>query len=293
MKHSLPFSKETVLRTLIDTLFFIAGSMFYSAGINIFAVPNNIAESGATGLAIAANYLFRVPVGVAVFVINVPLFVLAWFFLGKRFVGRTLWVVVILSAALDLTALFYPKYTGDPILAALFCGVLTGVGLGLIMIRGATSGGTDIAGKIVRKFFPQVSLGAAIAVSNTAVVLICAAAFRSVESAMYAVIVIVLSSRVLDYIVYGLGRGKMLMIITEKPHELSDAILQHVGRGVSILPVTGAYTGEEKSMLVVAIHRTDVSKIYKVLRTVDEHAFTIITEAGEVLGKGFRRGDEV
>ena len=84
----------------------------------------------------------------------------------------------------------------------------------------------------------------------------------------------------------------MLMIVTEKPKELSDAIMEHVGRGVSILPVTGAYTGEEKSMLVVAIHRTDVAKIYKVLRTVDEHAFTIVTEAGEVLGLGFRRRDD-
>ena len=292
MKHSFHLNKDNVLRALVDTCFFVVGSLFYSAGINIFAVPNNIAESGATGLAIAANYLFHVPVGIAVFVINVPLFVLAWVFLGKRFVGRTLWVVVILSATLDLTTLFYPKYTGDPILASLFCGVLTGIGLGLVMIRGATSGGTDIAGKIVRKFFPQVSLGAAIAVSNTVVVLICALAFRSVESAMYAVIVIVLSGRVLDYIVYGLGRAKMLMIVTEKPQELSDAILQHVGRGVSILPVTGAYTGEQKSMLVVAIHRTDIPKIYKVLKTVDEHAFTIVTEAGEVLGQGFRRRDE-
>ena len=292
MNKPFRFNKDNVRRMLVDTCFFVVGSMFYAAGINIFAVPNNIAESGATGLAIAANYLFHVPVGVANFIINVPLFILAWIFLGKRFVGRTLWVVVILSAALDLTTLFYPTYTGDPILASLFCGVLTGVGLGLVMIRGATSGGTDIAGKIVHKFFPQVSLGAAIAVSNSIVVLLCALAFRSVESAMYAVIVIVLSGRVLDYIVYGLGRGKMLMIITEKPQELSDAILQHVGRGVSILPVTGAYTGMEKSMLVVAIHRSDVAKIYKVLKTVDEHAFTIVTEAGEVLGQGFRRRDE-
>ena len=285
--------KETVLHFLCDTVFFIVGSLFYAAGINIFAVPNSIAQSGATGLAIVANHLLHVPVGTANFIINIPLFIMAWFILGKAFVGRTMWVVVILSAALDVTTLFYPVYTGNPLLAAMFCGALTGSGMGLIMIRGATSGGTDIAGKIVQKYFPQVSLGTGIAVSNAVVVLIGALTFRSVESAMYAVVVIVLSGRVLDYIVYGLGRGKMLMIITDKPQELAQAILSHVGRGVSILPATGAYTGEEKHMLVVAIRRNDVAKIYKVLKTVDEKAFTIITEAGEVLGQGFHRHDEL
>lgn len=285
--------KESVLRFVTDSVFFIVGSMFYAAGINIFAVPNSIAQSGATGLAIVANYILHIPVGTANFIINIPLFIMAWFILGKKFVARTVWVVVILSAALDLTTLFYPVYTGNPLLAAMFCGTLTGIGLGLIMTRGATSGGTDIAGKIVQKFFPQVSLGTGIAVSNAIVVLIGALTFRSVESAMYAVVVIILSGRVLDYIVYGLGRGKLLLIITEKPHELSDAIIRNVGRGVSIVPATGAYTGEEKNMLVVAIRRNDVAKIYKVLKTVDEKAFTIITEAGEVFGQGFHRQDEL
>lgn len=284
-------TKKSVLTFLLDTLFFIVGSMFYSAAINIFAVPNNIAQSGAAGLAIVANYLLHIPVGIANFIINIPLFILALIFLGKKFFARTLLVVALLSATIDLTKLFYPVYTGNPLLAAVYCGALAGLGLGLIMTRGATSGGTDIAGKIVQKYFPQVSLGTGIAVSNAIVVMIGAFTFRSVESAMYAVVVIVLSGRVLDYIVYGLGRGKMLMIITDKPQELADAIMQNVGRGVSILPATGAYTGEEKHMLVVAIHRSDVAKIYKILKTVDENAFTIITEAGEVLGQGFRRRD--
>ena len=113
--------------------------------------------------------------------------------------------------------------------------------------------------------------------------------FRSVESAMYAVVVIFISGKVLDYIVYGVGKGKMLLIITEKPEELSQQIITQTGRGVSILPAVGAYTGESKHMLVVAIHRGDTDKMYKILRTVDPKAFTIIAEAGEVLGYGFKR----
>ena len=284
---------RTALTFLTDTFFFIVGSLFYAGGITCFALPNHVAQSGAAGMAIAINYLVpAISVGVANFLINVPLFILAWFFIGKRFVGRTLYVVVILSAALDLTGKFLPKYEGDAFLASVFCGTLMGVGMALIMLRGATSGGTDIVGKLMQKFFPQVSIGTGIAVANALVVTLGAVLFRSVESAMYAVVVIVISGKMLDYIVYGVGKGKMLLIITEKPQEMSEAIIDRVGRGVSIVPAVGAYTGEEKSMLVVAIHRGDAQKIYDVLKTVDEHAFSIVTEAGEVLGQGFkRRGD--
>ena len=284
---------QIALNFLIDTLFFVVGSLFYAGSITCFAVPNQIAQSGVAGLAIALNYLMpSVSVGVGNLLFNVPLFILAWFFIGKRFVGRTLYVVAILSASLDVTERFFPKYTGDAFLASVYCGVLAGVGMALIMLRGATSGGTDILGKLMQKFVPQVSIGTGIAVAAAVIVTIDAIVFRSVESAMYAVVVVVISGKMLDYILYGVGKGKLLMIITEKPDELSREIIDRVGRGVSILPAVGAYTGEEKSMLVVAIHRGDVQKIYDVLKTVDEHAFTVVTEAGEVLGQGFRRRNE-
>lgn len=283
------FQKSAILKFLTDTLFFAFGAFFYAAGINFFAVPNSIAQSGAAGIAIVLNHLFGFPVGIANFAVNIPLFILAWIFLGKKFVLRTLWVVVLFSAGLDLTSLIPLRYSGDHILASLFCGVLTGIGLALCMVRGATSGGTDIAGKLVQKFRPEVSIGSAIAFANVLVVSIGAITFRSVESAMYAAVSIFISGKVVDYIVYGVGKGKMLMVVTEKPQEVSQAIIKQVGRGVSILPATGAYTGESKSMLVVAIHRSDLSKIYKVLKTVDDRAFTIVTEAGEIFGQGFKR----
>ena len=276
----------------VDTLFFIAGSLFYSAGINIFAVPNNIAQSGVTGLAIVLNYFFHIPVGVANFLLNIPLFLLAWFFIGKKFVIRTLYVVAILSATLDLSTLFYPTYSGDTLLAALFCGVLTGIGLAVVMLRGATSGGTDIAGKLLKHFFPQFSIGTGITISNAVVVLIGALTYRSVESAMYAIVVIVICGKVLDYVLYGIGKGKMLMVITKKPDEMAKAVTSQMPRGVSILPVRGGYTGEEKSMLVIAVHSNELLKVQKILLDVDDRAFTIIAEAGEIFGQGFKQNDE-
>lgn len=284
----MKLKKNTVLDFFVNILFYIAGSMIYSAGINIFAVPNNIAEGGVTGLAIILNYWTHIPVGIANFLLNIPLFILAWFLLGKPFVAKTLGVVAILSASLDMTAVFYPTYTGDSLLASLFCGALTGVGLAMIMLRGATSGGTDIAGMLLQKLVPQVRLGSAIALCNAIVVCIAALAFKSVESAMYAVVVIVVSSKVFDYILYGFGRGKLLLVITERPQEMAQAIMTQVGRGVSVVPITGAYTGEQRHMLVVAIHNSDTGKIHKILKTVDDKAFTIITEAGKILGQGFK-----
>lgn len=280
--------KSTVLNAVINTLFYIIGSLIYSAGINIFALPNNIAEGGVTGLAIIANYWTGVPVGIATFLFNIPLFILAWIYIGRRFVLKTFGVVALLSASLDLSAMFYPTYTGDSLLASLFCGALTGFGLALILIRGATSGGTDIAAMLLQKLMPQVRLGSAIALCNTVVVCIAAVAFKSVESAMYAVVVIVVSSKVLDYILYGLGKGKLLLVITERPNAMADAIMKQVGRGVSVVPITGAYTGEERRMLVVAIQNNDTAKINKILKTIDDKAFTIITEAGQILGQGFK-----
>ncbi len=278
---------------LTDILFFVVGSIVYAAGINIFAVPNKIAESGVTGIAIVINHLTDFPIGTANFLINIPLFLLAWIFISKKFVFRTLLVVAIMSAALDITAPFFPVYTGDKLLSAVFAGVITGVGLALIMCRGATSGGTDIVGKLLVKCWPGFSLGTGIIVANFITVAIAAIGFKSVESALYALIVIFLNGRVIDYILYGMGNGKMLMIVTDKPEEISRQIFEKLDRGVSVIPAKGGYTGEDRSILLTAIRTPEASRLTKIIKEVDPNAFTIVTEAGEILGKGFRTSHDI
>ena len=203
-----PDVRKQIGTFLVDTLFFLVGSFCYAWGITSFAVPNHVAQTGAAGVAIAINYLVpAISVGVGNFLVNVPLFILAWIFIGKRFVARTLYVVAMISVMLDLTERFVPGYTGDALLASVFCGAICGFGMALVMLRGATSGGTDIVGKLMQRLLPQVSIGTGIAAANALVVLVGAILFRSVESAMYAVIVIVISGKMLDYIVYGVGKG--------------------------------------------------------------------------------------
>lgn len=286
--------KQAVLDLLVDNLFWIIGCISYSAGVTIFAVPNNIAQSGMTGIAIIINYLIHTPIGVTNFVLNIPLFILAWIFIGKKFTLKTLWVTTLLSVIMDImTALInrgiIPSYdNGDRLLACIFCGALCGFGLSLAFLRNSTTGGTDIIMRLLKLIVPHFSMGKLIMILDAAVVILAAIVFKSAESALYAAILIFISSRVIDYITYGAGNGKMLLVFTEKAHDVSDALTSKFRRGVSIVPVEGGYTGEKKNMLIIVLRSDEVAKIRKVIKQTDPNTFIVITEVKEILGEGFK-----
>ena len=285
--NKIKMNKESAFLLLKNNLIWLLGCSLYSLGVNCFAVPNEIAQSGMTGAAVIINHLFHTPVGITNLVINIPLLVLMFLFLGKKMLARTLWVTVILSAALDIFGAFMPVYQGDMILASLFCGLLEGAGLGLIMITGATSGGTDIVAKLINKRWPHLSVGSMVMVADAIIVITGMVVFRSIESGLYAIIVIFVSSRVIDSMIYGTGNGKMLMIVTEKADEISKAIISTTKRGVSILPAKGAYTGKDKSILLCVARKNEIANIIKTVKATDEKTFIIVSEANEILGQGF------
>lgn len=279
--------KKKVFNGIKDVLIWIIGCSSYSTGLNCFVKSNGIAQSGMTGAALIINKIFGFPVGITGFVLNVPLLVLMWIFLGKKPVAKTLVVSAILSVALDGLGAFLPSYTGDRLLATLFCGIFEGFGLGLIMTTGATSGGTDIIGKLFHKAFPHISVGKIVMIADALVIIANMLLFRSIESGLYAIIIIFVSTKVVDTIIYGTGSGKMLMIITEKSDEVSKAIVGASPRGVTIMPATGAYSGENKNMLVCVARKHEISDIIKIAQSIDSQTFIIVTEANEILGKGF------
>lgn len=281
--------KETVINTLKNNGMWIIGCILYSIGVNSFAVPNSIAQSGITGVSVIFYHLFGTPVGTINLVLNIPLLILMWIFLGKKLVARTLWVTVLLSTAIDIIAMFDIAYTGNPLLASLYCGLCQGAGLGLIMITGATSGGTDIVARLVHKKFPHITVGTVVMLADAVVVAAGMFVFRSIESGLYAIIVIYVSTKVIDSMIYGVGNGKMLMIVTEKGDEVSKAIVNSSPRGVSVLPAVGAYTGESKNVLLCVARKHEISGIIKTVESVDDKTFIIVSEANEILGKGFRK----
>ena len=289
-KKQKKIKKEDVRELCIDNAVWLVGCFFYAVAINIFNVPNQIAQGGFSGLAIVVNYLTGLPVGAVNFALNIPLFVLSWFFVGKRFVLRSLWVTGMLSVMIDVIAKFSAPfaYTNNPLLAAIFGGACSGIGVALVLYRGATSGGTDVLGRLLRLLAPHISYGRVIMAADITVVVIAAIVFRNVESAMYAAIVIFVSYKAIDFILYGFNKSKMLMVITEHSEEIAKTLTAASPRGISMVPVVGGYTGKEKMMLVCVVHGNEVSRVLKTVRRIDPNTFTIITEANEIIGKGFR-----
>ncbi len=285
--------KQRVLSLLVDNLFWIVGCVSYAAGVTIFAVPNNIAQSGMTGVAIIINYLINTPIGITNFVLNIPLFILAWIFIGKKFTVKTLWVTTVLSLVMDgMTTLIdkgiIPTYEGDTLLACIFCGALCGFGLSMAFLRDSTTGGTDIIMRLFKLVLPHYSMGKLIMIFDAIVVIAAAIVFRSAESALYAAILIFVSSKVVDYVTYGAGNGKMLLVFTDNAHTVTKAITSQMTRGVSIVPVEGGYTGEKKNMLIIVLRSHEVSRVRGIIKKADPHTFTVITEAREIFGEGFK-----
>ncbi len=282
-------NKKSALQLIKNNIMWVIGCSLYSIGVCCFAVPNSIAQSGFTGIAVIVNHLFSLPVGIVNLALNIPMLILMWIFLGRQLVARTLWVTVILSTALDVLGAIMPTYTGDKLLASLFCGILEGAGLGLITITGATSGGTDIVARLIHKKWKFITIGKVVLVADALVIISNMIVFRSIESGLYAIITIFASTRLIDSMVYGTGNGKMLMIITEKPEEISKAIITSSHRGVSIVPVVGAYTGENKNMLICVARRHEIPGIIRTAKAIDHKTFIIVSEANEILGEGFNQ----
>ena len=279
--------RKKISAHLTDLLLWLLGTVMYAVGVNVFATPNNIAQGGFTGVGIILNYVWNFPVGTTIFVLNIPLFIIAAKKFGKAFILKTVFVTALISVVIDISESFLPVYTGDRFLASLFCGVLIGGGLALIFLRGATSGGTDILAKLVRLRWPHVSIGRVILGVDLIVIITSGVVFRSLESALYALIAIYTSTRVIDTVIYGSGNGKVLLTVTKKSDEITRAVTEQLQRGVTVLKVTGGYTNEQKNMVICAVRSSEVSKINSIIREADENAFTIITEAGEILGEGF------
>lgn len=280
--------RKQLFSFLVDLLFYIAGGIIYSVAVLLFLTENEISPGGLTGIATILNYLFSLPIGTVVFILNIPLLAAGFIKFGGIFIAKTAVATAVMSLTLDISGLFMPKMKIDPILAALFGGLLMGLGISLFMLRGATTGGTDIIAKLINRKFPHLTVGRLMLAADAAVVGLSALVYKNMESALYAVIAIYASSRVMDLILYGADRGKIIYVITDNAKELSDSIMSLINRGVTLLDVTGAYTGTKRQMLMCTVRRHEVAAVCRLATSCDKNAFIIVGEAGEVLGEGFK-----
>lgn len=279
--------KDNAKEFSIDTLVFIVASAAFSVGINCFLARNNILNGGFTGIATMLNYLFEIPIGTAIFIMNVPLLLIAFRKLGVKFVFRTFWVIAISSVIIDLGT-FLPVYRNDLLLSSICGGVLSGISLGIIFMRNATTGGVDIIAKLIKIKYPHITLGKSIFILDAIVIIAGGFIYGNFESMLYASVAIFVSAQVLDYIIYGISRGAMIMIISDKNDEIRNVIVNDLNRGVTVLKGQGGYSGQDKNVLLCACYDNQAHKLIKKIKSTDENAFFIVTQSKQILGNGFR-----
>lgn len=264
----------------------VLGCLLGGAAYPLFLVPNNIAPGGLSGLAMILNYLFSTPVGLTSLLMNIPLFLIGYKAMGRVFAFRSLVATVLFSATIDLAKL--PAMTNDPLLGTLYGGVLLGVGLGLILRGGATTGGTDMIARMVHSKLPFITVGAFLLMIDCLVVILAGVVMGTSEG-LYALISIVASSKLIDMVLAGFSSNKACFIITDKWEQVTGHILHDMDRGVTQLTARGAYSGQERPVVLCVTSPQEVARLKDIVREEDEKAFMFITDAHEALGEGFSK----
>lgn len=279
---------KAIKRMVFDLLWYTMGSFIYSSAVTMFISPNKFSPGGFTGIATVLNHLLNLPSGFFLLLLNVPVLVLGFIKFGGYFIAKTTVATVILSFSLTVTDLVLPAFEIDRILAAVFGGILMGLGLSIIMLRGATTGGVDIIAKLINKKSRHLTMGRIILIFDAFVILLATVVYRNIESALYSVISIYATSIIMDMMLYGGDKGKIIYIVSDFSKEICNDINNLLGRGVTILSAKGGYTGKEKTMLFCTVRRHQVSAVYEISDKYDKNAFIVISDAGEIIGEGFK-----
>lgn len=264
----------------------VGGCLIGALAYPWFLVPNHIAPGGLTGLATVLNYLFGLPVGTTSLIMNIPLFLIGYKSMGGMFAVRSLAATLLFSLFIDLLPL--PCLTQDPMLASVFGGALLGMGLGLILRAGATTGGTDMAARMVHKLIPHLTVGM-ILFAIDGIVVVLAGIYIHIEHALYAFISIFVSSQLINVVVDGLTTEKACYVITTAHDQVRQQVMQQLNRGVTLLSAKGGFSGEERPILLCVVSAQEVARLKLIVRSADDRAFIFISDAHEVLGEGFRQ----
>lgn len=281
------------LRTnLTNVLLLILGSCINSVAVNMFLVPNLIISGGATGLSVIINHFMPIPVGILIILVNIPIFIAMWIRYGVKSFIRTAIATVVTSVFVDIGALIVPAYTDDVIVAALFGGIVSGLGLGLLYMRGMTTGGSDSLAKLLCDRVRWISYGTMIFVIDIVVVVGAVIAFKNLSTAFYAAIEIFTFGVIVDILLQGPDKGKLIYIISDKYKEIADEIMQKMERGVTYINSVGAYTGKDKKMILIVVRKYELFRVKQIAKSIDGNVFMIVGDVAEVHGEGFAQKTE-
>ena len=281
-------SKETLLNETKRYFFMVIGCFCYALSLQMFLIPNKIVGGGVSGAASLIEILTSLPAGLFIVLLNLPILVLGFKLMGFKFIIRCFITTACLGLITEILSWFVQPITDNGILAAAYGGVLQGIGIGLFIKYETSSGGTELLGRITNHAIPFGSIATHVAIFDALVVLAGAFALSNPENILYALILIFISAKVSDLLVLGLNKAKLCYIITTKSEEVSDFMLSHSPRGITLMQGKGMYTKTPKDVLLTCVKNSQVAYLKSTIKQLDENAFIIVTDATEVYGKGFK-----
>lgn len=295
VKWKRPSIKLSAIWQAVQTvIYLLVGTGLAALGYALFQVPNNIVSGGISGIGIMINHFTGWPVGLMYWIMNVPMLVLGFFQLGRwRFVVSTLIASTIFASLIDVFSVILPQVMNefplshDVLLTSVYAGIIGGIGAGLVYRAGSTFGGTAILGRVLQKR-TGLPLSQVYAVTDGAIILTAGLIFGW-EIAMYGFLVLFINGLAADYTLEGPSSTRTVTIITNKPEEMSEALIAETQRGVSYWEVTGAYTGLKRYMVMCTIYRPQVNTVKRVAAKIEPEAFVTIGVSHQALGQGFKR----
>ncbi len=273
----------------MKVLLITVGGVIFALGYAVFLIPHKIVPGGVSGIAMIIRFLYNTPVGIITILLNIPLFILALRVLGLQFGVRSIGAIIYTNLLIDF--LVYQVQIQTPtdnvVLAALYGGILLGIGLGLIFRGGASTGGTDIVGQIFSRY-TNLSVGMWIMIVDFAVITTAGITTHSIELALLGYLALFLSSKVIDLILEGIDYARAAFVVSTRTDEITDQIYEKMKRGVTILDGHSPYSKEKRPVLMCVITKKETPFFRSMIKQVDKDAFVIFTDVFEVVGKGFR-----
>lgn len=283
-------TKPDFSKLLRSYLWITIGAAIYALGFAWCYAPNAIAFGGITGVAQIIHYFVpAAPVGVTIIALNIPLFLLGWKLLGGGILVSSLYTMFISSVFTDLFSLYPWQPMDQPLLACIFGGVLMGLSIGFVFQQGATTGGTDLIARLLKLKLKWLPMGKLLMAVDLAVILLVAAAFRTLNAALYGIVALYIATMVMDKVLYGMDQSKVAYIVTSSPRPLAMAIDEQLDRGSTLLYGEGGFTGQDRVVLMCAFKQRQIVPLKALIHQMDPQAFIIVCDAHEVLGLGFRR----
>lgn len=272
---------------LFEVIGTIIGAFIMAFAVSFFLLPNELSSGGFSGIATILYFKLKVPMGITIASLNIPLFLMAGYKIGKKFFTKSIIGTISLSIFIDILDRFEPL-TNDKMLAAIYGGILTGIGTAVILKSHSSTGGSDLLTNIIKRFNSKIEMGRVITIIDAVIVFLNVIFLQKIEIGLYSAITIYLMGLMIDVVFEGIFFSKLIFIISDKNELIAKEIQTKISRGITGLNGKGMYKNKEKLILMCAVGRRDIANIKKLIRKIDKDAFVVVTNSREVLGAGFK-----